>query len=419
MADNSVSRVQRGTLQIAAELDALVCDQAIPGTGVSVDAFWAGFERCLAELGPVNKKLLALRDEFQAQIDAWHLERKGKTLDEVEYKAFLQEIGYLLPEPDAVTITTKNVDAEIATIAGPQLVVPVMNARYALNAANARWGSLYDAFYGTDIIPESPGKEKGSSYNPARGELVVARVAQVLDEMVPLAHGSHSDVAAYGIGESEGGHRQLRAILQDGGNTTLANPEQFVGFVGEPEPSSILLQHNGLHLDILIDANHPVGAVHPAGVKDVDIESAITTIQDCEDSVAAVDAEDKCVVYGNWLGLMKGDLKEVMEKAGKQIVRQLNPDRQYTSAAGEPLVMHGRSLMLVRNVGHLMTTDAVLDAAGNEVPEGFLDGFVTSLAAMHDLQGNSEVSNSRTGSVYIVKPKMHGPDEVALGCSAI
>ena len=414
MADNSVSRVQRGTLQIAAELDALVCDQAIPGTGVSVDAFWAGFERCLAELGPVNKKLLALRDEFQAQLDAWHLERKGKTLDEIEYKAFLQEIGYLLPEPDAVTITTKNVDAEIATIAGPQLVVPVMNARYALNAANARWGSLYDAFYGTDIIPESPGKEKGSSYNPARGELVVARVAQVLDEMVPLAHGSHNDVAAYGIGESEGGHRQLRTILQDGGNTTLANPEQFVGFVGEPEPSSILLQHNGLHLDILIDANHPVGAVHPAGVKDVDIESAITTIQDCEDSVAAVDAEDKCVVYGNWLGLMKGDLKEVMEKAGKQIVRQLNPDRQYTSAAGEPLVMHGRSLMLVRNVGHLMTTDAVLDAAGNEVPEGFLDGFVTSLAAMHDLQGNSEVSNSRTGSVYIVKPKMHGPDEVAL-----
>ena len=414
MTDNSVSRVQRGTLQVAAELDALVSEQAIPGTGVSVEDFWAGLERCLAELGPVNKKLLALRDEFQQQVDEWHLQRKGQAIDAAEYKTFLQDIGYLLPEPDAVTITTKNVDAEIASIAGPQLVVPVMNARYALNAANARWGSLYDAFYGTDIIPETPGKEKGSSYNPARGELVVARVAQVLDEMVPLANGSHSDVVAYGIGESSDGQRQLRMILQDGGNTALAQPEQFVGFVGESEPSSILLQHNGLHLDILIDPEHPVGAVHPAGVKDVEIESAITTIQDCEDSVAAVDAQDKCVVYGNWLGLMKGDLKEVMEKGGKQIVRQLNSDRHYTDAHGEALVMHGRSLMLVRNVGHLMTTDAVLDAQGNEIPEGFLDGFVTSLAAMHDLQGIGDVRNSRTGSVYIVKPKMHGPDEVAL-----
>ena len=358
--------------------------------------------------------MLALRDEFQQQVDEWHLQRKGQAIDAAEYKTFLQDIGYLLPEPDAVTITTKNVDAEIASIAGPQLVVPVMNARYALNAANARWGSLYDAFYGTDIIPETPGKEKGSSYNPARGELVVARVAQVLDEMVPLANGSHSDVVAYGIGESSDGQRQLRMVLQDGGNTALAQPEQFVGFVGESEPSSILLQHNGLHLDILIDPEHPVGAVHPAGVKDVEIESAITTIQDCEDSVAAVDAQDKCVVYGNWLGLMKGDLKEVMEKGGKQIVRQLNSDRHYTDAHGEALVMHGRSLMLVRNVGHLMTTDAVLDAQGNEIPEGFLDGFVTSLAAMHDLQGNGDVRNSRTGSVYIVKPKMHGPDEVAL-----
>ena len=414
MTGNSVSRVQRGTLQVAAELDALIAEQAIPGTGVSVADFWAGLERCLTELGPVNKKLLALRDEFQSQLDEWHLQRKGQVIDAVEYKAFLQDIGYLLPEPESVTITTKNVDAEIASIAGPQLVVPVMNARYALNAANARWGSLYDAFYGTDIIPETPGKEKGSSYNPARGELVVARVAEVLDEMVPLANGSHSDVVAYGIGEDSNGQHQLRMILQDGGNIALADPEQFVGFVGESEPSSILLQHNGLHLDILIDPEHPVGAVHPAGVKDVEIESAITTIQDCEDSVAAVDAEDKCVVYGNWLGLMKGDLKEVMEKGGKQIVRQLNPDRHYTGADGEALVMHGRSLMLVRNVGHLMTTDAVLDAQGNEIPEGFLDGFVTSLAAMHDLQANGDVRNSRAGSVYIVKPKMHGPDEVAL-----
>lgn len=414
MTKQSVSRVQRGSLQVAAELDALICDQALPGTGVSVDEFWAGFERCLAELGPVNKKLLAVRDELQQQIDRWHLERKGRSVDAAEYKAFLQDIGYLLPEPDSVTITTTKVDAEIATIAGPQLVVPVMNARYALNAANARWGSLYDAFYGTDIIPESPGREKGSSYNPARGELVVARVAEVLDAMVPLAQGSHSDVVTYGIGAGEDGSRQLRAILQDGGNTPLADPEQFVGFVGEPEPTSILLEHNGLHLDILIDPNHPVGAVHPAGVKDVEIESAITTIQDCEDSVAAVDAEDKCIVYGNWLGLMKGDLEEVMEKGGQRLVRKLNPDRQYIDCKGQSLTMHGRSLMLVRNVGHLMTTDAVLDAEGNEVPEGFLDGFVTALSAMHDIQGDGPLRNSRTGSVYIVKPKMHGPDEVAL-----
>ena len=414
MTKQSVSRVQRGSLQVAAELDALICDQALPGTGVSVDEFWAGFERCLAELGPVNKKLLAVRDELQQQIDRWHLERKGRSVDAVEYKAFLQDIGYLLPEPDSVTITTTKVDAEIATIAGPQLVVPVMNARYALNAANARWGSLYDAFYGTDIIPESPGREKGSSYNPARGELVVARVAEVLDAMVPLAQGSHSDVVTYGIGAGEDGSRQLRAILQDGGNTPLADPEQFVGFVGEPEPTSILLGHNGLHLDILIDPNHPVGAVHPAGVKDVEIESAITTIQDCEDSVAAVDAEDKCIVYGNWLGLMKGDLEEVMEKGGQRLVRKLNPDRQYIDSKGQSLTMHGRSLMLVRNVGHLMTTDAVLDGEGNEVPEGFLDGFVTALSAMHDIQGDGPLRNSRTGSVYIVKPKMHGPDEVAL-----
>ncbi len=414
MTKQSVSRVQRGSLQVAAELDALICDQALPGTGVSVDEFWAGFERCLAELAPVNKKLLAVRDELQQQIDHWHLERKGRSVDAVEYKAFLQDIGYLLPEPDSVTITTTKVDAEIATIAGPQLVVPVMNARYALNAANARWGSLYDAFYGTDIIPESPGREKGSSYNPARGELVVARVAEVLDAMVPLAQGSHSDVVTYGIGAGEDGSRQLRAILQDGGNTPLADPEQFVGFVGEPEPTSILLEHNGLHLDILIDPNHPVGAVHPAGVKDVEIESAITTIQDCEDSVAAVDAEDKCIVYGNWLGLMKGDLEEVMEKGGQRLVRKLNPDRQYIDSKGQSLTMHGRSLMLVRNVGHLMTTDAVLDGEGNEVPEGFLDGFVTALSAMHDIQGDGPLRNSRTGSVYIVKPKMHGPDEVAL-----
>ena len=410
----AIQRTQRGSLQVVTELDALVAEKIIPGTGVDVNAFWAGLEACLDDLGPVNQAMLARRDDLQRQIDEYHLNHRGQNLDAAAYKAFLQEIGYLLPEPDQFEIDTQNVDAEIAQIAGPQLVVPVMNARFSLNAANARWGSLYDAFYGTDIIPEEPGREKGSSYNPARGELVVARVAQYLDEVVPLDGASHSQVAAYGIGADEQGQRQLRAILEDGGNTGLVDPAQLVGFVNEDEPSSILLKHNGLHIDILIDRQDAVGAVHPAGVKGVDLESAITTIQDCEDSVAAVDAEDKCVVYSNWLGLMKGDLQEVMHKGGREITRQLNPDREYTAADGSTLTLHGRSVMLVRNVGHLMTTDAVLDREGNEIPEGFLDGFVTSLCAMHDLLGNSRVKNSRAGSVYIVKPKMHGPQEVAL-----
>ncbi len=411
MTDN---RIQRGSLQIAAQLDALVAEQILPGTGVDLDGFWAGFEACLNELGPVNKTLLAKRDELQAKVDAYHLERKGQTLDAAAYKQFLKDIGYLLPEPADVQIETQNVDEEIAKIAGPQLVVPVMNARFALNAANARWGSLYDAFYGTDIIPEEPGREKGSSYNPARGELVVARVTQYLDATVPLAGASHTDVTQYAIGADANGHRQLRALLNDGGNTGLVDDSQFVGFVNEEDPSVILLKNNGLHIEIQIDREDPVGAVHPAGVKDVVLESAVTTIQDCEDSVAAVDAEDKCVVYGNWFGLMKGHLEERLEKGGREIVRRLNPDRDYTDVDGHPLTLHGRSVMLVRNVGHLMTTDAVLDAAGNEVPEGFLDGFVTALASMHDLQGNGTVKNSCAGSVYIVKPKMHGPEEVAL-----
>ncbi|MFU8816984.1 MAG: malate synthase G [Pseudomonadales bacterium] len=408
-------RVERSGLQVAVELDTLIAERAAPGTGVSPQAFWAGFASLLEDLGPKNRALLARRDELQAQIDAWHLERKGKPLDQTEYKRFLSDIGYLLPEPEPFTIATANVDDEIARIAGPQLVVPVMNARYALNAANARWGSLYDALYGTDVLPEEPGREKGSSYNPARGELVVARAAEFLDQAVPLDGASHSEVVAYGIGEGGGG-RQLRAVLSNGGNTGLMDPEQFAGFVGEAEPSALLLKNSGLHVEIQIDPNHPVGAAHPAGVKDVVLESAITTIQDCEDSVAAVDAEDKCVVYGNWLGLMKGDLEEVLEKGGNKLVRRLNPDRQYSDRDGNPLVLHGRSLMLIRNVGHLMTTDAVLDAGGNEVPEGFLDAAVTSLCAMHDLQGRGPVRNSRTGSIYIVKPKMHGPEEVAFTC---
>jgi malate synthase len=411
----SQSRVQRGALQVAAQLDKFIEQQVAPGTGVSVEEFWAGFEACLNDLGPVNRDLLAVRVRMQQQVDEWHLERKGQLIDEAEYKAFLQSIGYLLPEPDDFSIQVTHVDDEIAALSGPQLVVPVMNARYALNAANARWGSLYDAFYGSDIIPEEPGREKGSSYNPARGELVVARVVQILDEATPLAHGSHGDVVSYGVGIDAEGVGHLRCILSDGGNTALRDESQFVGYVGEEDPSSILLQHNGLHLDILVDRTDLVGAVNPAGVKDVMAESALTTIQDCEDSVAAVDAEDKCMVYGNWLGLMKGTLQEVMDKGGRQIVRKLNSDRHYTAAAGGEVVLHGRSLMLVRNVGHLMTTDAVLDGDGNEVPEGFLDGFVTGLAAKHDLlKTDGELCNSRAGSVYIVKPKMHGPDEVSL-----
>ena len=408
------SRVQRGGLQIAKELDELVANQMIPGTGVEVDHFWLGFEECLRTLGPKNRELLAVRDAFQSQIDEWHLDRKTKPIDPKEYKQFLLGIGYLLPEPEDFEINTSNVDKEISTLAGPQLVVPVMNARYAINAANARWGSLYDAFYGTDVIPETSGREKGSSYNPARGELVVQKVASILDEVVPLEGASHLDAITYAIGSDSSGLRELRVILNDGNSTGLVMPDSFVGYLGEAEPSAILLKHNGLHFEIQIDRAHNVGSAHPAGVKDVLVESAVTTIQDCEDSVSAVDAQDKVVVYSNWLGLMKGDLVEIMEKDGRQITRKLNPDREYLDVNGEKLVLNGRSLMLVRNVGHLMTSDAVLDSSGSEVPEGFLDGFVTSLAAMHDLIGDAGLKNSRRGSVYIVKPKMHGPEEVGL-----
>ena len=409
-----MSRIERSGLKVAEELVSLVENQVLPATGVSAEAFWQGLADCLAELGPVNKALLARRDELQSAIDTYHQEQRGQQLDPAAYKQFLIDIGYLLPEPDDFAINTSNVDPEIAQIAGPQLVVPVMNARFSLNAANARWGSLYDAFYGTDILPEEPGREKGTSYNPARGELVVAKAAEYLDAIVPLEGASHTEVTAYAIGASTSGRRQLRAILNNGGNTGLVDEDQFAGFVNEDDPSSILLKHNNLHIDVQIDRDDPVGAVHPAGVKDVILESAVTTIQDCEDSVAAVDAEDKCVVYGNWLGLMNGTLEERMEKGGREIVRKLNPDREYTDSNGAALTLHGRSVMLVRNVGHLMTTDAVLDAEGNEIPEGFLDGFVTAAAALHDVKGLGEYRNSRAGSVYVVKPKMHGPEEVAL-----
>ena len=406
-------RVLRGGLKVAGEIDLLVRKEMVPGTGVSLDAFWTGMEAALDELGPVNRELLAKRGQLQEAIDAWHLEQRGRQHDADAYKAFLFDIGYLLPEPPDFAIDTDRVDPEIASLAGPQLVVPVMNARYALNAANARWGSLYDALYGTDVLPEEPGREKGSSYNPARGELVIARAAAFLDEVVPLDNASHNDVVGYLIGSGRDGNA-LRAVLADGGDTGLADPAQFRGHVGGDEPNAVLLRNNGLHIELQIDRTHDVGAAHPAGIKDVVLESAVTTIQDCEDSVAAVDAGDKCLVYRNWLGLMKGDLEESLEKGGRTIVRRLNGDRSYTGADGEPLVLPGRSLMLVRNVGHLMTTDAVLDSEGREIPEGFLDAFLTSLAALHDINGNGGLRNSRTGSVYIVKPKMHGPEEVGL-----
>ena len=408
-------RVQRGGLRVDKVLDDLVAERMLPGTGIELDAFWNGFESIVDGLTPKNRALLATRDALQEEIDAWHLARRGQAHDPDAYKAFLTEIGYIVPEGGDFEIGTANVDPEIASVAGPQLVVPVMNARYALNAANARWGSLYDAFYGTDIIDETPGREKGDSYNPARGELVVERTARVLDEVVPLAQGSHTDVSSYSV-HSVNGAFALGATLSSGEVAGLSDPSQFAGFVGEGEPSIVLLRSNNLHIEIQVDPGHPVGAAHPAGVKDVVFESALTVIQDCEDSVAAVDGEDKTLVYGNWLGLMRGDLTETFEKGGETVNRRLAPDRTYTAPDGGSLTLPGRSLLLVRNVGHLMTNDAVIDSRGEEVFEGILDAAMTSLAALHDLRRNGSFVNSRAGSVYIVKPKMHGPDEVAFTC---
>jgi malate synthase len=408
-------RTQLGGLLVATELDTLVRREIAPGTGIDPDAFWAGFEGLLRDLVPRNRALLERRDALQREIDHWHKSRRGQAHDAVAYKALLESIGYLVPAPADFRIETSGVDDEIARIAGPQLVVPVMNARYALNAANARWGSLYDALYGTDVIPETPGREKGGRYNPARGELVVARAAEFLDQTVPLEGASHRDVILYAIGAGRGDH-QLRAILNDGNSTGLVDPAQFTGFVNEADPSALLLRHHDLHIEIQVDRGHPVGAAHAAGVKDVLLESAITTIQDCEDSVAAVDAADKCAVYRNWLGLMRGTLTEVVVKGDSTLTRTLNPDRVYTGRDGNPITLPGRSLMLVRNVGHLMTTDAVLDAEGAEIPEGILDAAITTFCALHDLKGLGALRNSRTGSLYIVKPKMHGPEEVAFAC---
>ncbi|EPC00883.1 malate synthase [Litchfieldella anticariensis FP35 = DSM 16096] len=404
-------RVTRHRLQVASELDRFITDQALPGSGVDAETFWAGVDTLFHVLTPKNRELLAERDRLQGELDAWHREHPGPVRDMAAYRAFLQKIGYLVDAPSNVAASTTNVDREVAEQAGPQLVVPVSNARYALNAANARWGSLYDALYGTDVISEEEGAEKSASYNPKRGAKVIAYARGVLDLAAPLATGTHRDAVGYVIRD---GH--LVVTLEGGRETGLKDPGKLVGYQGDStKPEAILLANHGLHLEIQFDDQHPIGKTDPAGVKDLVVEAALTTIMDCEDSVAAVDAEDKVGVYRNWLGLMKGDLEEQVEKGGKTITRRLHPDRDYITPQGDSLTLPGRSLMFVRNVGHLMTTPAVLDADGNELPEGILDAVVTGLVALHDLnKGEGQPRNSRTGSVYIVKPKMHGPKEVAL-----
>lgn len=409
-------RVSAGNLRVARVLYDFVNEEALPGTDIDPDSFWAGVDKVVTDLTPKNQDLLRRRDELQAQIDKWHRQRVIEPLDIDAYREFLTEIGYLLPEPADFTITTSGVDDEITTTAGPQLVVPVLNARFALNAANARWGSLYDALYGTDVISEDDGAEKGSSYNKVRGDKVIAYARKFLDEAVPLESGSWAD--ATGLSVEDG---RLKVATADG-SAGLADPDKFAGYTGElGSPSwSVLLVNHGLHIEILIDPDSPIGKTDAAGIKDVILESAVTTIMDFEDSVAAVDADDKVLGYRNWLGLNKGDLSEDVDKDGKTFTRVLNQDRTYSTPDGEgELTLPGRSLLFVRNVGHLMTNDAIVDAEGHEVFEGIMDALFTGLTAIHGLktsEANGPLANSRTGSIYIVKPKMHGPDEVAFTC---
>ncbi|WP_202077517.1 malate synthase G [Caldalkalibacillus salinus] len=400
--------VQVGQLQVAEDLYHFINREALPGSGVDQAQFWQRFEALVRELTPINKKLLQRREEIQNKLDAWHKANQGQVQDEA-YRSFLKEIGYLEPDVEGFEITTSNVDDEIAKQAGPQLVVPVNNARYALNAANARWGSLYDALYGTDVISEENGADRTTSYNPTRGDKVITYARQFLDEIFPLQSGSHKDAQQYAVKEGT-----LQVTLDDQSTVKLEDESAFKGYQGESDyPTAILLKNNGLHIDIQIDRTHPIGQSDKAGVKDILMESALTTIMDCEDSVTAVDAEDKVGVYRNWLGLMKGNLTCTFAKGNKEVTRKLNPDRTYTLIDGSTLTLPGRSLMFVRNVGHLMTNNAVLDHNGEDIQEGILDAVVTSLIAKHSLlEGQSTYQNSREGAVYIVKPKMHGSDEV-------
>ena len=404
--------IAKGSLSVSTTLDEFLTSEVLPDLNITSDHFWQSLESIVQEFGPRNRELLGLRETIQQKIDDWHLSNKGQTHDFESYKSFLKKIGYLIEDKGEFTIETQNIDPEIATIAGPQLVVPVMNARFALNAANARWGSLYDALYGTDMISEDDGATRAGAYNPVRGNKVIAFAKNFLDEHFPLTQGSYNDVSSFSLADNS-----LSIGTVSGELTSLKDAAQFQGYQGSTEnPSGILLKNNNLHAEIQIDPSHSVGATDKAGIKDVLLESAVTTIQDCEDSVAAVDGEDKVEVYRNWLGLMKGDLKETFIKGGSEMTRSLNLDREYLSPNGSQFSVPGRSLMLVRNVGHLMTNPAILDQDGLEIPEGILDAMFTICIAMHDLNGTGSIKNSRAGSIYIVKPKMHGPDEVQFTC---
>ena len=405
-------RVKHGNLQVSHELDSFLKNEVLPGIDVEADSFWSAFEKILQEFGGRNKALLDKRKEIQKQIDEWHISRKGEPHNQDEYIEFLKKIDYLIDEGEDFEITTTNVDSEIREVAGAQLVVPVMNARFSLNAANARWGSLYDALYGTDMISEEGGAERSGPYNPARGDKVIEFSKDFLDESVPLQSGNYKEVTGFKVENGD-----LVIAFSDQSSGSLSDKSQFIGYKGDPDnPASILFKNNSLHIDIQIDPEDSIGKDDPANIKDVVLESAVTTIQDLEDSVAAVDAEDKSLAYRNWLGLMKGDLKETFIKGDKEMTRSLNGDRSYTSKDGSEITLPGRSVLLVRNVGHLMTNPAILDVDGNEVPEGIMDAMFTICIAKHDLQKEGKLANSRTGSIYIVKPKMHGPEEVQFTC---